>query len=99
MRKELEEQLVKEHPEMFKNVGGSPKRTCMAWGFEHSDGWFGIIKSLADTLDGAKKSNPNFPIPQIIADQIKEKFGMGRFYCDGLPKELVNEVEDKISKL
>ena len=31
--------------------------------------------------------------------QIKSKFGMGRFYCEGLPIELVNEVEDKITQL
>lgn len=31
--------------------------------------------------------------------QIKSKFGMGRFYCEGLPIELVNEVEDKITEL
>lgn len=37
--------------------------------------------------------------PGFKFTQIKEKFGMGRFYCDGLPKELINEVEDKISKL
>lgn len=31
--------------------------------------------------------------------QIKSKFGMGRFYCTGIPSELINEVEDKITEL
>jgi len=31
--------------------------------------------------------------------QIKTKFGMGRFYCEGLPNELINEVENKITEL
>jgi hypothetical protein len=30
--------------------------------------------------------------------QIKEKFRYGRFYCEGLPKEEVQEVEDKITE-
>lgn len=31
--------------------------------------------------------------------QIKTKFGMGRFYCEGLSNELINEVENKITEL
>ena len=31
--------------------------------------------------------------------QIKIKFGMGRFYCEGLSQEEVYEVEEKISNL
>lgn len=31
--------------------------------------------------------------------QIKEKFGYGRFYCQGLPREAVDEVEKKITEL
>ena len=35
--------------------------------------------------------------PEFKYSQIKEKFGMGRFYCEGLTSEEVREVEDKIS--
>jgi hypothetical protein len=31
--------------------------------------------------------------------QIKAKFGMGRFYCEGLSNEEENEVEQKITEL
>jgi hypothetical protein len=37
--------------------------------------------------------------PGFTFAQIKEKFGMGRFYCEGLTDEEVREVEDKITNL
>ena len=38
--------------------------------------------------------NPNFSYSQI-----KAKFGMGRFYCEGLSIEEIKEVENKITEL
>ncbi len=38
--------------------------------------------------------NPNFSYSQI-----KAKFGMGRFYCEGLSIEEIEEVENKITEL
>ena len=37
--------------------------------------------------------------PGFKYSQIKEKFGMGRFYCEGLDREEVDEVEAKISQM
>jgi len=31
--------------------------------------------------------------------QIKAKFGMGRFYCEGLTNEEISEVEQKITEI
>lgn len=36
--------------------------------------------------------------PGFKYSQIKNKFGMGRFYCEGLSEEEVSEVESKISE-
>jgi hypothetical protein len=30
--------------------------------------------------------------------QIKLKFGMGRFYCENVPKEKVNEIENTLTR-
>lgn len=35
--------------------------------------------------------------PDFKYSQIKSKFRHGRFYCEGLPDNLVKEVEDKIT--
>lgn len=37
--------------------------------------------------------------PGFKYTQIKAKFGMGRFYCEGLTDEEEREVEDKITNL
>ena len=37
--------------------------------------------------------------PGFSYSQIKSKFGMGRFYCEGLTREETSEVELKISQL
>jgi hypothetical protein len=36
--------------------------------------------------------------PDFKFSQIKSKFNWGCFYCDNLPKELVNEVTNEIEK-
>jgi hypothetical protein len=50
MNPELEKQLVKDYPTIFQFHGGSPKETCMAWGCEHDDGWFDLLKNLCDYI-------------------------------------------------
>lgn len=37
--------------------------------------------------------------PGFKYSQIKAKFGMGRFYCEGLTNEEIKEVENKITNL
>ena len=37
--------------------------------------------------------------PNFNYSQIKVKFGMGRFYCEGLSNEQIFEIEDKITEL
>lgn len=50
MTPELEAKLVKRYPEVFKEAGGDPADTCMAWGLEVSDGWYDIIDVLCQRL-------------------------------------------------
>jgi hypothetical protein len=37
--------------------------------------------------------------PGFNYSQIKVKFGMGRFYCEGLDNKLIQEVENKITEI
>lgn len=37
--------------------------------------------------------------PNFKYSQIKAKFGMGRFYCEGLDQDSIYEVEQKITEL
>lgn len=72
MKPELEQKLVKKYPKLYRDYGGNMMVTCMCWGFSCGDGWYNIINNLS-------KSLCEFNV-DVIADQVKEKFGGLRFY-------------------
>jgi hypothetical protein len=99
MRQELDEKLCRDYPKIFANRNGDMTTTAMCWGFECSDGWYNIINALChniqehidwkiSTRERLLKNNPhNIKVPdgveQVVAVQVKEKFGTLRFYTDG----------------
>lgn len=88
MRKELDEQLCKKYPLIFKDRHGDMKETLMCWGFECGDGWYQILDSLCANIqqhiDWQNKNHEKHPVvEQVVAVQVKEKFGGLRFYYDG----------------
>ena len=64
------------------------------------EGYYGLAindEEFINWLDGKFQEfikNPNFSYTQL-----KIKFGMGRFYCEGLSIEEIKEVENKITNL
>jgi hypothetical protein len=69
--------------------------------FEYlEDGHYGLDINNAEFIEWLDRKFQDFiKFPNFMYSQIKIKFGQGRFYCVGLPNELVDEVENKISKL
>lgn len=51
MKKELELQLKKEFPNLYSDLYGDCRTTCMAWGFECGDGWFQLLYDLSSKLE------------------------------------------------
>lgn len=82
MKKELEQKLVEKYPQLFKEYGGDPRQTCMAWGMAHGDGWYKILEQLCEKI---KDTDTTFL-------QIKEKFGMLTIYFTS-----DEEVHDRVS--
>jgi hypothetical protein len=82
MTKEKELKLVEEFPDILKDYGGDMMATCMSWGMECDDGWFDILKQCMTQLQYCcnKFSDDNRKV-QVIANQIKEKYGGIRFYA------------------
>lgn len=80
MKIELETKLVKKYPKIFSEYRGDPQKTCMAFGMECGDGWYWLIDSLCESMQGYINANKK---PQVVAAQVKEKFGGLRFYTDG----------------
>ena len=52
----------------------------MAWGIACGDGWYWLIDNLCENLQFQTDKNGD---PQIVAAQVKEKFGGLRFYVNG----------------
>lgn len=86
MKQELDQKLCEKFPKIFANRYADETTTAMCWGFECRDGWYRLIDTLCDTIQGyidQNKKYNNIDIPQVTAVQVKEKFGTLRFYYDG----------------
>lgn len=82
MNAELTKKLFDKYPKIFKDKDASMRTTCMCWGIETGDGWFWLLDNLCASLQGTT-DNCNPPHPQVIAVQVKEKFGALRYYVQG----------------
>ena len=97
MNQELDEQLCAKYPKIFVNRNADMRTTAMCWGFECGDGWYNILDQLCGNIQShidwsiknnawdVEKDSKNIRsiVPQIVAVQVKEKFGSLRFYYDG----------------
>ena len=97
MRKELDEALCAKYPKIFKDRHGDMRETAMCWGFDCDDGWYNIIDKLCHVIQShidqreqqRQYSVDNGKVPtvasveQVVATQVKEKFGTLRFYYFG----------------
>jgi hypothetical protein len=57
--------------------------TLVTWGFECGDGWYELIDALCLNLQHATKNGA----PQVVATQVKEKFGALSFHTRGVNDE------------
>ena len=85
MREELDKQLCEKYPKIFVNRNGDMTETCMYWGFSCGDGWYDLIDTLCENIQSYIDNNSSETrvISQVVAEQVKEKFGTLRFYTSG----------------
>lgn len=55
----------------------------MYWGFNCGDGWYDLIYTLCESIQSYIDQNTHKDIPQVVVEQVKEKFGTLRFYTYG----------------
>jgi hypothetical protein len=77
MREELDKALCEKYPKIFRNRHGDMKETCMCWGLCCGDGWYDLIDKMCHLLQFQTDNNG---YPQVVAEQVKEKWGELRFY-------------------
>jgi CRISPR/Cas system-associated protein Cas10 (large subunit of type III CRISPR-Cas system) len=96
MKKELELKLVEKYPVIFKQYGGDIRKTCMGWGFSHSDDWYDLIDRMCADITTLSKGKGI----QVVAEQVKEKFGTLRFYyCIEFEKPRKHRIKSTIQNL
>ncbi len=78
MKQELEDLLCERYPKIFAERHKAD--TLMSWGFACGDGWFDLVNALCEQLQFATDRNG---APQVLASQVKEKFGTLSFYWRG----------------
>lgn len=72
MKEENSKYLKEVYPEIFSGKYG---------GFAHGDGWFNILNMMCRNIQSYLRWKPD--VPQVVAQQVKEKFGTLRFYYQG----------------
>jgi hypothetical protein len=85
MKEELDRLLCEKYPKMMVNRHGAVTETAMCWGFSCGDGWYNILNALMGNIQGHIdwKNKKEQVVPQVVLDQVKEKFGTLRFYYTG----------------
>lgn len=80
VRKELGDLLCDKYPKIFAERHMDTSSSCMGWGLDCGDGWFDIIDTLCANLQSMTDRNA---APQVVAKQVKEKFGNLCFLYSG----------------
>lgn len=79
MNNELEKHIVELCPILYQYYHGSEYETLMHWGFECDDGWFVPIFEASKKIEKINRFLKKYN-QEIVADQVKEKYGELRFY-------------------
>lgn len=89
MKPETQQILFDRYPDIFREKGLPSTETCMCWGIECSDGWFDLLDKLCGQLTLLKR----YTGMEVVAMQVKEKFGTLRFYwrMDTFPIDSTHE--------
>jgi hypothetical protein len=80
MNAKHDDDLCTRYPAIFANRNASVMESAMGFGFECGDGWFELVDMLCARL---QHHTDHAGGPQVVAAQVKEKFGTLRFYVDG----------------
>jgi hypothetical protein len=89
MSPEKTKSLIEKYPLIFKNItepsSGHVYLPITLFMFECGDGWFNILDQLCLNIQHHIdwKNKKESVVEQVVADQVKEKFGTLRFYHTG----------------
>ena len=100
MKEELEQQLEHDFPFMQKSRVKEERNTYKIFGCECGDGWYGLIHELCQSITDRYVKEEILPENiDLIPIQIKEKFGILRYYYSFEDMPCKESVDDSKKKL
>ena len=94
MKKELEEKLYEDFPQLFRDRNEPINRSLMLYGCDCGNGWYNLIYETCEKL---MANNPEGCF-RVVFVQIKEKFGGLRIYIRNGTDELYNILQETENK-
>lgn len=97
-----QKEIFEKYPKIFGDKDKPKTETCMCWGLCVPDSWLPIIDELCDAMTnctyttGVPTYDDVIQFPQVVAEQVKEKFNGLRFYYRLEYKQ--DEVPDAVVK-
>lgn len=84
MNKEFDNLLCEKYPKIF--ALRHDENSCMSRGFECGEGWFDLIDTLCANIQSYidRENEDGNPVKQVVAEQVKAKFHMLRFYYNSV---------------
>jgi hypothetical protein len=79
---DFELKMYEQYPGWFEGLKQSSSESCLAWGFEIGEGWYPLIEELCAKIKEIVGDK------EFVVEQVKEKFGGLRFYCQGGSSEV-----------
>jgi hypothetical protein len=98
-----QKEIFEKYPKIFGDKDKPMTETCMCWGLEVPQSWLPIIDELCDAMTNCTYTmstlgfEGTIKFPQVVAEQIKEKFNGLRFYYrleyeqEDIPEKVVKQ--------
>lgn len=93
MKKEYDESLCKDFPNLYVRRTLSPQQSCMGRGFSCDNGWYNLIRELSEKLEGIILNLPEQD--RFCAEQVKQKFGRLEVYLNKSVPDHVDQLIDE----
>ena len=91
--------FMDKYPILFQKKDLPATETCMCWGIECPPGWLKILTNLCDKLEFLNNTVCKENNLEIVAEQVKEKWGFLHFYYSLTPFLTKNNNEAKLYDL
>lgn len=102
MRQELDEELCRKYPKLFRDRHAPMTVTCMCWGFDCGDGWYNIIDALCVNIQSHIDNQRKNRISALKFNRALQKAIDGDhdalchyFRIDKLSDWLIKSIEEK----